>query len=996
MRQLRGLSAVGLGALVASLAAGSVLAAPPQIRGRLKIAADVAVSLPEGWSVAPRFAQNTTDLVAVPAERQNEVKVPQRGPDGKIGPWTARLTVSRETRASHQEAVDRLKEIANEVAAPATFLTIGGWPALERQYTADLPHRGWEEAEDPDLGKAIYTTTAIAMDDVVVRFEGVLPPQSEPAAVEQSMGIGRGAEVAKKADPARTAREIEELRATPQRTFTLFKATPSAAPAAKGPAVSALAGPGAALRIVAGSSEIEVTSSTNGQDVVAAAQNNFRTSNNGGQSFGWSGFMPFPNYGDPSLAFGQTGRFYYAGIHNTCSGNPLFGCGTAISSSTDRGHTFVYVTDSVTCPSSGASKCFPDQEHIAADRWNPGGSGDQVYSVWRNFTAGELPTLVCSQDNGVNWTAPVTVDSPGYVPRITVGQDGFVYVVYGQGSNIRINKYNSCASGLAVQVGFPKTITAYTGVTCPVAGLDRCNDGNVLASYMLAVDETTPANVFLAYADTDGSGGENILVRKSTDGGGTWSAPTTVNGGAAGVHRYMPWISINGGTVHISWYDRRAGSDNTDFYRRSVNAGSLALGTETSLQVNVDPECNSGWPCGTRNSNDSETCPTQPQLAGLCRDGSGNYAPGFPRCDFSSGPACPIGYTCQTDGGCPKYGDYNGNAASGGWAFSAWASAVAPPGSVNSGNIDTYFEAFQIGPDPDVSIGKTGPATVNANNTIHYVITVTNNGTTLATGILVSDTLTSPFASFSAPGWGCITPSVGSPGPFSCSLTSLPGGASSTIDVYVTAPNVIGSATDSATVTSDNDGNTGNNTSPTVTTLIFSPADVHGTKTWSSTWGDNLYPGAPVVYTVVLTNVSANDQFDNPTHEFTDIVPAQLTVTGVSATSGTAANVGNTVNWDGSIPGGGSVTITINCTINLGTEGATVSNQGTINYDADGNGTNEATRLTDDPNVGGSSDPTVFQVKVPIPTLGEIGLLTLLALLAVTAVIALRRRHRTV
>jgi hypothetical protein len=992
----RGGRALALG-VVTSLAALSLHAASPRVRGKVNVAPEVAVTVPDGWSEAPRFSRNTTDFVAVPADRQNQVKVPQRLADGTISRWTGRVTVFTEAKANHQEALDRLKEIAGESSSPATFLTIGGWPALERSYVADLPHRGWEEAEVPDLGKAIFTTTAIAVDRLVVRFDGVLPPQSEPAAVELSLGIAHGAAIAKQADPATTARDVEELKVAPQRTFSLFKAGPPQASALVAPGVTAQ-GAGAALDIVSGSSEIEITSSPNGQDVVAAAQNNFRTSNDGGQSFGWSGNMPFGNYGDPSLAYGQSGRFYYAGIHFLagCTGNPLFGCGTAVSSSTNRGHTFGNVNDAVVCPSSGGSACFPDQEHIAADRWNAGGSGDQVYSVWRNFTAGEIPNIVCSQDNGVNWTAPTAVDS-GYVPRVTVGQDGFVYVVYGQSGNIRVNKYSSCASGLAVQSGFPKTITSYTGVTCPVAGLDRCNDGNVLASYMLAVDETAPANVFLAYADTDGSGGENILLRKSADGGATWGAPTTINGGATGVVRYMPWISVNGGVVHISWYDRRAGQDKTDFYRRSVNAGTLALGAETSLQQNTDPECNSGWPCGTRASGDSETCPSQPQLAGFCQDGSGNNDPSNTRCDFSS-PSCPSGYTnCNTAGGCPKYGDYNGNAASGGRAFSAWASAIAPPGSTNSGNIDTYFEAAQIGPDPDVSIGKTGPASVNAKGSIHYVITVTNNDTTLATGIQVNDTITSPYVTVnSSDPWTYVNaPAVGSTGLLTCNLASLPGGASSTLDVYVTAPNIIGSRTDQATVSSSNDANTANNTSPLVTTTIYSPSDVYGTKTWSSAWGLNTYPGAPVTYTIVLTNIAANDQFDNASHEFVDVVPAQLTVNSVSASSGTASSSGNTVYWDGLIAGNnGSVTITINCTINLGTEGQMVSNQGTIHYDAVGDGSNSGTRSTDDPTVGGDSDPTVFQIRTPVPTLGTVGLGALLVLLAATAAFALWRRHR--
>jgi uncharacterized repeat protein (TIGR01451 family) len=142
---------------------------------------------------------------------------------------------------------------------------------------------------------------------------------------------------------------------------------------------------------------------------------------------------------------------------------------------------------------------------------------------------------------------------------------------------------------------------------------------------------------------------------------------------------------------------------------------------------------------------------------------------------------------------------------------------------------------------------------------------------------------------------------------------------------------------------------------------VVSPANVSGTKTKS---GGNT-PGSMVTYTVVLSNSGPTAQLDNPGNEFTDTLPASLTLVSANATSGTTSAAANTVAWNGSIPIGGSVTITITATINSGTTPQTISNQGTINYDADGNGTNESTRLTDDPAVEGSSNPTSFAVVSP-------------------------------
>jgi uncharacterized repeat protein (TIGR01451 family) len=123
-----------------------------------------------------------------------------------------------------------------------------------------------------------------------------------------------------------------------------------------------------------------------------------------------------------------------------------------------------------------------------------------------------------------------------------------------------------------------------------------------------------------------------------------------------------------------------------------------------------------------------------------------------------------------------------------------------------------------------------------------------------------------------------------------------------------------------------------------------------------------LNPGSTVTYTIVLTNTGSATQLDNPGNEFTDALPSGLSLVSASGTSGAAlATVGtNTVTWNGTITSNGSVTITIQATINNAAAGTTITNQGSIAYDADGNGTNEASALTDDPNVAGANNPTSF------------------------------------
>ncbi|HPC82383.1 MAG TPA: hypothetical protein P5234_03275 [Thermoanaerobaculaceae bacterium] len=168
------------------------------------------------------------------------------------------------------------------------------------------------------------------------------------------------------------------------------------------------------------------------------------------------------------------------------------------------------------------------------------------------------------------------------------------------------------------------------------------------------------------------------------------------------------------------------------------------------------------------------------------------------------------------------------------------------------------------------------------------------------------------------------------------------------------------------------------------------PADVSGTKTVS---GGPYRPGGTVTYTIVLSNAGPGTQGDNPGNEFEDTLPPQLTATGASASSGTLSRVGNYVTWNGAIPSGGSVTISISAVINPVPAGATVSNQGTIRYDGSGSGSNGSTRLTDDPAVSGSENPTTFVVAAPepIPALGPGGLAGLALLVGLAALLLLRR-----
>ena len=119
-----------------------------------------------------------------------------------------------------------------------------------------------------------------------------------------------------------------------------------------------------------------------------------------------------------------------------------------------------------------------------------------------------------------------------------------------------------------------------------------------------------------------------------------------------------------------------------------------------------------------------------------------------------------------------------------------------------------------------------------------------------------------------------------------------------------------------------------------------------------------------MTYTIVLTNSGTGAQADNPGNELIDVLPAQLTL--VSATRHQRRRGGDRRHQYGHLerrhPGRRHGDDHHHRHHQRRLPAGTVSNQGTISYDTDGNGTNDATAQTDDPAVAGAANPTAFVV----------------------------------
>jgi uncharacterized repeat protein (TIGR01451 family) len=310
---------------------------------------------------------------------------------------------------------------------------------------------------------------------------------------------------------------------------------------------------------------------------------------------------------------------------------------------------------------------------------------------------------------------------------------------------------------------------------------------------------------------------------------------------------------------------------------------------------------------------------------------------------------------------------------------------------------DSSTVSVQTTTHANLAVTKSvSPATDFPGSALQYTIIVSNNGPSDAASVTMTDVLPAAlrFTSIVAPGgWSYTTPGPNTNGTVTCSLASMTvgSGATFTLNVTINPAAAAGAAISNAAQTGSStpDANSANN-SATAQVVVAAPANVTASKSVNG----SIHPeGSQVTYTIVLTNTGSVAQGDNPGNELTDVLPSSLALIGVTATSGTAvANVGaNTVTWNGSIGAGGTVTLTIQALVKNGTIGSTISNQATVSYDSDANGTNDASRVSDDPSTTAANDPTSFQVVGSVPALSQMMLLFLAAALAVMSLIVMRK-----
>lgn len=720
----------------------------------------ISVRYPSGWSIGQPTLHSWV-LLNVPSNQLESV-VP-----------TSQVAIGYLIRVSNADAVSQLTQYANESSVAPTFLTIGGWPALQRVQLVARHQPGEGERNPFPDPQTVNITTAVAAGNLLVRLEGSLPSDANQQLQSLVLAIGQSLTFSSTGGTTQVQQELKQLQSsTGAATSTGGTSKPAQASAltggAKSQALNAFADPPIfpLQQLNNGpNGELEVSVSNDGANIVIGKQSTWITSNDGGRTFPFTGSLTVDD-GDSSISFAQSGNFYHAalacfgaGCDPPCPGASPSGTPPStnncmeVAPSTTKGQTFGALVNAAVCPNSGGAACSLDQEHIVADRINAGtGGSDLVYAAIRNCQGGcgtNGAFVTCSPDSDTTWAPLFALETGSDYPRVAVGGDGSFYVVYELGGNLRLDKFNACTTSASAitraSASFPVTVSSYSAFAgCEVAGgfggLDRCNDGNTLSGPTVTVDDTNANHVYVAWANNTAANNEQIQVVDSTTGGLNWRTPVTVNSSVTG-RRYHPWVCATDGNAFVSWYDRRAATaannDLTDYYSASAGLSSgnlVANNNEVKISVASDAQCKL-WPRGVRSVFDSENCSVQPEDAGYCKLGPPLPTPDTSsneRCDFVT-TVCPFNSagteTCQQGnfGQAVKYGDYNGNACIRGRLYTVFAS------SAGQSTIGDFFQASVVG-STTTATAYTGATSGFFDETVILSAVLTLSGTSVGIG----------------------------------------------------------------------------------------------------------------------------------------------------------------------------------------------------------------------------------------------------------------------
>jgi hypothetical protein len=310
-----------------------------------------------------------------------------------------------------------------------------------------------------------------------------------------------------------------------------------------------------------------------------------RASMDGGSTWSPIQFLPHVQVGsgsaDVSVVFHRSGNAFLQYVDFRMS--PDTTGGVYLVQSSDGGLHWSAPTEIIS--TAGRPDLPIDRPWIAMD--NSGGPYDgSIYAssmsaYWR--TGSHHIYLRRSPDRGASWGPVMQVDdstfSCGQVSKssgvVSIGADGKLYAAYSSYDTLA-SPYIRLYAAVTADAGLTWRRSVVTNVS-----LQPSNLGYV-QGYSIAADPVRPGRAVVTWID-ERYGDGDVLMKRTTDGGSTWSTPMRINDDAInnGIEQDLVWtqFAANGDLV-VAWRDRRLSvpglSAPFDIYARvSTDGGTL-------------------------------------------------------------------------------------------------------------------------------------------------------------------------------------------------------------------------------------------------------------------------------------------------------------------------------------------------------------------------------------------------------------------------------------
>jgi hypothetical protein len=303
---------------------------------------------------------------------------------------------------------------------------------------------------------------------------------------------------------------------------------------------------------------------------------------------------------DPMVVFDAQGRVFVAyGVRN------FDGMGNrqetvVVGRSVDGGQTYPQFTQVSTQASIGT---LPgnDRWGIATGRDPVTAAQENVYVAWtQNVTeSGSTDQRIVvsrSTDGGVTFSAPTIIADDAIAGNDRslsadpgVGPNGEVYVAWHDFGDGQIVVDRSTDGGVTWGTDVVVHTLSFTGLFLTITPQP---DRGVYAGPVLDVDESGGAfngRVYIAYLDGPATD-TNVFVRRSTDGGASWSGAVQPHDDGGTNSQFLPWMDVDqtSGRVSAIFYDARDDiNDRTvHLYHAFSTDGGATFGANTRVSDN--------------------------------------------------------------------------------------------------------------------------------------------------------------------------------------------------------------------------------------------------------------------------------------------------------------------------------------------------------------------------------------------------------------------------